>query len=86
VPSQPALAKLTLRLRFDATVLPAYTKFDGDADLDWQNGQKRNKIDEGFWITIACRVEFSIIAWSHGPTQSNAVLLDAMRSLEDQSA
>ena len=54
VPSQPALAKLTLRLRFDATVLLAYTRFDSDTDLNWQTAQEPYNIDEGPFPNSYC--------------------------------
>jgi len=39
VPSGPSLSEITLRLRFSRLMLPEYTRFDGNIDLDLQTVQ-----------------------------------------------
>jgi len=85
VPSQPALAELTLRLRFGATVLPAYIKFDGDIDVDLKTTQEPYKmVMKALGLPSLAELDFPLFAWGRGPTPSNEEIQDALRSLEDR--
>jgi len=85
VPSEPALAELTLRLRFEALVLPACINLDGDIDLDLQTAQEPYKmVMKALGLPSLAELDFPSFAWGRpGPTPSSAEIEDALRSLED---
>jgi len=85
VPSQPALAELTLRLRFGATVLPAYIKFDGDIDVDLKTSREPYKtVMKALGLPELAELDFPSFAWGHGPTPSSAEIQDALLVLEKE--
>jgi len=85
VPSQPALAELTLRLRFGATVLLAYIKFDGDIDVDLKTSPEPYKtVMKALGLPKLAELDFPSFAWGHGPTPSSAEIQDALLVLENE--